>query len=101
LPQVGVALCRQAANAQEVGQAKDRSGACAMENKTTVSLKGKVKTFWDEVVAETVKCEWPSRQSLMESTVVVIFTVVLLSVFVGISDRFLVRLIGLLTPTGG
>ena len=60
-----------------------------------------VKAFWNEVVAEVVKSEWPTRQALVESTIVVIATVILLSLFVGVSDRLLVTLFGLLTPTGG
>ncbi len=66
----------------------------------SVSVVENVKNFWSEVVAEIVKCEWPSRRALMESTVVVIVTVALLSLFIGVSDKFLVTLFERLTPTG-
>jgi preprotein translocase SecE subunit len=54
-----------------------------------------VAVFWDEVVAETRKTDWPPRQELVESTVVVLVAVVLLSVFVGVGDKLLVTLISL------
>ncbi len=60
-----------------------------------------IKTFWNDVVSETLKCEWPSRRALTESTIVVIVTVILLSLFVGVSDRLLLTVFGLLTPSGG
>ena len=44
------------------------------------------RTFIGEVNQELKKCAWPTRKELMESTVVVIISVVLLSLFVGVSD---------------
>jgi|ETNmetMinimDraft_15_1059895.scaffolds.fasta_scaffold163643_2 preprotein translocase subunit SecE len=61
---------------------------------------GAVKTFWEEVVAETKKSTWPERQELMESTLVVIVAVILLSAFVGVSDKLLVSSIKLLISLG-
>ena len=55
-----------------------------------------VRTFWDEVVNETRKTSWPERQELVESTVVVIVAVLLLSVFVGISDKLLILVLKLI-----
>jgi preprotein translocase SecE subunit len=55
-----------------------------------------IKTFWSEVVAEGKKCEWPARQALVESTVVVVVSVLLLSLFVAVSDKLLVTLLKLL-----
>ena len=49
--------------------------------------------YWD-IVAELKKCAWPSRQELAESTVVVIVSVLMLSVFVVSVDwlsGFLIR----------
>ncbi|MCX6997121.1 MAG: preprotein translocase subunit SecE [Kiritimatiellaeota bacterium] len=48
------------------------------------------RTFFDEVRAELKKCAWPTRPELIESTTVVIISVVILSVFVGFSDLVLV-----------
>ena len=64
------------------------------------SRLGAVKTFWEEVVAETKKSTWPERQELMESTLVVIVAVILLSAFVGVSDKVLVSSIKLLISLG-
>jgi preprotein translocase SecE subunit len=52
------------------------------------------------VVAETKKCTWPERQELIESTVVVIAAVVLLSMFVGVSDKLLVSLLKIFISAG-
>ena len=68
-------------------------------SKVHTAVQG-MKTFWSEVVAEMKKCEWPARQVLVESTVVVVVSVLLLSLFVGISDKLLVTLLKLLIPSG-
>jgi preprotein translocase subunit SecE len=59
-----------------------------------------VKIFVTEVVNETRKTTWPERQELVESTLVVIVSVVLLSVFVGVSDNILVKLVNFLISRG-
>ena len=56
------------------------------------------RTFVGEVAGETRKSTWPERQELVESTVVVIASVLILSVFVGISDKALVSLVKALVP---
>ena len=53
------------------------------------------KTFVGEVQAELKKCNWPTRQELMESTIVVIVAVILLAVAVGFSDVILLTLMQL------
>ena len=59
-----------------------------------------VKIFTSEVVGEMKKSTWPSRQELLESTIVVIVCLVLMSLFVGFCDRVLVLVLQLLIPTG-
>ncbi len=54
-----------------------------------------MRGFLGEVNLELKKCSWPSRSELMESTVVVIVSVVLLAVFVGLSDGVLLALLRL------
>ncbi len=61
---------------------------------------GGVKEFFDEVGAEMKKCTWPGREELIESTFVVIVSLLLISLFVGISDKILVEILRLLIPTG-
>ena len=52
------------------------------------------KNFFGDVVAEVKKATWPPRGELVESTIVVIVSLVLLSFFVGASDFVLDRLLG-------
>jgi len=59
-----------------------------------------VRTFLGEVVGESKRCTWPERRELIESTIVVIVSVLILSIFVGLSDKLLVTLIRLLIPAG-
>ena len=52
-----------------------------------------IKTFTSDVIGEVKKSSWPSRQELIESTIVVIVSIVLLGSFVGLSDTFFVKLL--------
>ena len=47
---------------------------------------GRVRDFLGEVNAELRKCSWPARDELTDSTVVVIVSIVLLGLYVGLSD---------------
>ena len=47
---------------------------------------GAIRTFFDEVRQELKKCAWPTWGELKESTVVVVVSVLILTVFVGVSD---------------
>ena len=55
------------------------------------------RAFFGDVGLEMKKTSWPERQELMESTVAVIISVLLLALFVGVCDRILVLLLELLT----
>ena len=66
-----------------------------------IQKKGReFRTFFEEVFAEMKKSTWPERKELVDSTVVVIVSVLMLSVFVGISDKLLVTVLKLLIPSG-
>jgi preprotein translocase subunit SecE len=67
---------------------------------TLKELTQRVRQFFAEVAGEVKKCSWPERQELIESTVLIIFTMVMLSVFVGISDKVLVTVIRLIIRAG-
>ncbi len=45
-----------------------------------------IREFYQESVIELRKCTWPSRSELIESTVVVISSMVILAVFVAAVD---------------
>ncbi len=57
--------------------------------KKIIELIGALKTFLSEVKAELKKCTWPTRRELLGSTMVVVVSVIILSVFVGLSDTVL------------
>jgi len=46
----------------------------------------RTRTFLHEVVVETKKITWPSKEDLRESTTVVIISVILLAIILGVVD---------------
>jgi len=61
-----------------------------------VGIADKIINFISEVGVELKKSAWPTRPELIESTVVVIASVVILAIFVGICDLILMRLLKLI-----
>ncbi|MEW6109904.1 MAG: preprotein translocase subunit SecE [Nitrospirota bacterium] len=55
----------------------------------------RIKQFFREVKVETGKVVYPSREELIGSTWVVIITVLIISIFLGIVDLGLTRLVEL------
>ncbi len=49
----------------------------------------KSKKFVNDVVVEMKQVSWPTRDELRGSTLVVIVTVIIVSIFIGIVDRIL------------
>ena len=60
-----------------------------------------IKTFIDEVVSELKKSSWPTRSELIESTAVIIVSVMALGIFVAASDLILEKAISLLVGGSG
>ena len=56
-----------------------------------------VRIFVIEMIDELKKCQWPTRPELLQSLGVVIFAIVLLTVFTAISDFSLYQLVALFT----
>ena len=54
-----------------------------------------IKVFVEDVRNELKKYSWPTRSELFESTVVVIVSVLIVGVFVGVSDVVLLALLKL------
>ena len=48
-----------------------------------------LRNFYKDVLVEAGKVSWPTRQELRDSTIVVIVTVAVITVFVGVVDRIL------------
>lgn len=61
-----------------------------------VSLVDRAKDFVKDVRVESTKISWPTRIELRDSTTVVIITVLLVSAFLFVVDRFLQSGLGLL-----
>jgi len=55
-----------------------------------------IREFVKEVRLEATKISWPTRSELQESTVVVIVTILIVTVFVGVVDQGLTLLVGLM-----
>jgi preprotein translocase subunit SecE len=60
-----------------------------------MQLVNKVKGFFNEVKIEIKKVVFPSRDELMGSTWVVIVTVLVISIFLGLVDLGLSKLVGI------
>jgi preprotein translocase subunit SecE len=66
-------------------------------NKLAQSI-GNLKTFFQEVKVELLKCTWPTRKELFGQSLVVVISVIILGAFVGLCDlinvgflRFVIR----------
>lgn len=56
----------------------------------------KIREFMTEVAVELKKSSWPTRKELVDSTVVVIITLLILGAFVALADFVFLRLVSLL-----
>jgi preprotein translocase subunit SecE len=61
----------------------------------TMSAKERIETYISETRTELRKVTWPSRDELKQSTKVVIIATILVTVFIGIVDQILSRIIKL------
>jgi preprotein translocase subunit SecE len=53
------------------------------------NLFEKIRTFLKEVKIEMKKVTWPSREDLTNYTTVVLFVVLIMSIFIGIVDKIM------------
>ncbi len=51
--------------------------------------------FFKEVRVEFSKVSWPSREELVQSTIIVIVVSLMVAAFIGLVDQILNRLVGL------
>lgn len=61
------------------------------------SVMEKIRRFISDTVAEMGRCTWPSRQQLLESTVLVVVAMSVLACFVAAVDEIAMRVIRLVT----
>lgn len=59
----------------------------------------KTRDFLAEVVVELKKSAWPTRRELVDSTIVVIVTVLALGMFVAFADLVFLKFVSLLTKS--
>ena len=57
----------------------------------------KIRSFIEETMEEVRKCSWPNKDQLFESTLLVLFALVVVSAFVAALDWVLFALLKLLT----
>jgi preprotein translocase subunit SecE len=65
-----------------------------------VNIWNRFTAFVREVMAELKKVSWPSRQETVESTSVVLMTVVLVTLFIGLCDMMLAKLLNMILGQG-
>lgn len=58
----------------------------------------KAGNFMGDVSAEMKKTDWPTRQELVESTVVVVVSLIMLGAFIFICDTVLTNLVKVIIP---
>ena len=56
----------------------------------------KIANFFTESKIELKKVSWPSKEELIDSTVVVLVSVILLAIFIGVVDLILSKLVELI-----
>jgi preprotein translocase subunit SecE len=57
----------------------------------------KARIFFVEMIEELKKAAWPTRQELIDSTIVVIVAALILGLFTSISDFALIQFVSLFT----
>ncbi len=71
-----------------------------MENQIVKASRNpvvRVRDFFVEVIAELKKSAWPTRKELVDSSLVVIVTVLILGLFVAGTDIIVGRIVTMLT----
>jgi preprotein translocase subunit SecE len=56
----------------------------------------KIREFFAEVVMELKKSAWPTRKELVDSTIIVVMTIIVMGIFVALADFIFLRIVSLL-----
>jgi preprotein translocase subunit SecE len=59
------------------------------------NIFNKINNFIKEAMAELRKVIWPTKKDLKNSTIVVISTIIIASIFIGLIDIFFTRILTL------
>ncbi|MBA3062124.1 MAG: preprotein translocase subunit SecE [Atribacteria sp.] len=55
------------------------------------NIFNKINNFIKEAIAELRKVIWPTKKDLKNSTIVVIYTIIIASIFIGLIDIFFTK----------
>lgn len=55
------------------------------------NIFNKINNFMKEAIAELKKVIWPNKKDLKNSTIVVISTIIIASIFIGLVDMFFTK----------
>jgi len=55
------------------------------------NIFNRINNFIKEAIAELKKVIWPTQKELKKSTIVVIFTIIIASIFIGLVDIFFTK----------
>lgn len=59
------------------------------------NIFNKINNFIKEAIAELKKVIWPNKKELKKSTIVVISTIIIASIFIGLVDIFFTKVLTL------
>jgi len=59
------------------------------------NIFNKINSFIKEAIAELKKVIWPTKKELKNSTIVVITTIIIASIFIGLIDIFFTKVLTL------
>ncbi|MBA7625269.1 Protein translocase subunit SecE [subsurface metagenome] len=59
------------------------------------NIFNKINNFLKEAIAELKKVIWPTQKELKDSTIVVISTIIIASIFIGLVDIFFTKVLTL------
>jgi preprotein translocase subunit SecE len=62
-------------------------------------MANKFTNFFKDIKLEMLKVSWPSKDELMGSTIIVIVSLTILSVFIGICDVVLSKIVNIIMTT--
>jgi preprotein translocase subunit SecE len=59
-------------------------------------MANKFTNFFKDIKLEMAKVSWPSKDELMGSTIVVLVSLTILSLFIGVCDVFLSKIVNII-----
>ncbi|MEA2012216.1 MAG: preprotein translocase subunit SecE [Verrucomicrobiota bacterium] len=52
-----------------------------------MNILKKIKNFYEDTVSEVKKCTWPTKTELLNSTILVVVTLLIMMVWIGFVDK--------------